>query len=407
MPDAVSLLWFGAAATGVLEAARKTVVNRGSGYALSRHFLTAGIACMALSLAAGDPITLDWADQVTGLHNAAVVVQNVLAMLAMVFTAGFLHTLGQLRLPMPAVVTIFVVCAAAMVTLYVLAGAHTSFFASPRNPTWPSQLYSAIYLSYMVGWLAALLLGLTVVAMGEVAGVRGGVALAQLGVAVSLVGLSWRLGVVLRLLVDPHHPPHGTHFGVFTDGAGLVLFVAGSLFAAATRRLFDWLDRRRTQRRDAAIERLWKRLRVLLAHRRPPPLTLTQKLVEIEDALLIVEQLVDNQTRRAIRDELRILALYVYVPPGTATAVDIEIAIAAVVAHLSHPSAEHPPDEDGDDAESAAWWPETERLHVDDVARTRWLADVGDALTHRRLQRMAAKISATHRRRREAELPSR
>ncbi|MFJ7212668.1 hypothetical protein [Amycolatopsis sp. NPDC098790] len=391
----------------MLEAARKTVVNRGSGYALSRHFLTAGIACMALSLAAGDPITLDWADQVTGLHNVAVVVQNVLAMLAMVFTAGFLHTLGQLRLPMPAVVTIFLVCGAAMVTLYTVAGAHTSFFASPRNPTWPSQLYSAIYLGYMVGWLALLLLGLTVVARGEVAGVRGGVALAQLGVAVALVGLSWRLGVVLRLLVDPHHPPRGTHFGVFTDGAGLVLFVAGSLFAAATRRLFDWLDRRRTQRRDAAIERLWKCLRVLLAHRHPPPLTLIQKVVEIEDALLIVEQLVDDRIRRAIRDELHTLALYVYVPPGTATAVHIEIALAAAVAYLSDPSAVHTPARDRDDAESPAWWPETERLHVDDAARIRWLADVGDALTRRRVQRMATRMSATHRRLREAESASR
>ena len=92
MPDAVSLLWLGAAAAGVVEAARKTLVNRGSGYALSRHFLTAGIACMALSLAAGAPVTLDWVDRLTGLHNAAVVAQNVLAMLAMVFTAGFLHT---------------------------------------------------------------------------------------------------------------------------------------------------------------------------------------------------------------------------------------------------------------------------------------------------------------------------
>ncbi|GHG08991.1 MULTISPECIES: hypothetical protein [Amycolatopsis] len=406
MLDAVSLLWLGAAAAGVGEAVRKAVVNRGSGYALSRHFLTTGIACMALSLAAGAPVTLDWIDRLTGLHNAAVVAQNVLAMLAMVFTAGFLHTLGQLRLPMPAVVTIFVVCAAGMVTLYAVAGAHTSFFASPRNPAWPSQLYSAIYLGYLVGWLALLLLGLTVVARGEVAGVRGGVALAQLGVAVSLVGLSWRLGVVLRLLVDPHHPPRGAHFGVFTDGAGLVLFVAGSLFAAATRRLFDWLDRRRTQRRDAAIESLWKRLRVLLAHRRPLPLSLIQKLVEIEDALLVVEQLIDDRIRRAIRDELHTLALYVYVPPGAATAVDIEIAIAAVVAHLSHPSAEHLSGADGEDAESRAWWPETERLHVDDVARTRWLAEVGDALTHRRVQRMAARISAAHRRLGEAGLPS-
>ncbi len=406
MPDTVSALWLGAATAGLVEAVRKALVNRGSGYALSRHFLTAGIACMALSLAAGAPVTLDWADRLTGLHNAAVVAQNLLAMLAMVFTAAFLHTLGQLRLPMPAVVAIFAGCATAMVTLYVLAGAHTSFFASPRNPTWPSQLYSAIYLSYLVGWLALLLLGLTVVARGEVAGVRGGVALAQLGVAVSLVGLSWRLGVVLRLLVDPHHPPRGTHFGMFTDGAGLVLFVAGSLFAAATRRLFDWLDRRR----DAAIERLWKHLRVLLAHRRPPPLTLTQKLVEIEDALLIVEQLVDDRIRRGIRDELQTLTPYVYVPPGAATAVDIEIAIAAVVAHLSHPSAERLPGEnrdEGDGGESRAWWPETERLHVDDVARTRWLAEVGDALTHRRVQRMATSISATHRRLREMRLPSR
>ena len=108
-----------------------------------------------------------------------------------------------------------------------------------------------------------------------------------------------------------------------------------------------------------------------------------------------------------IRDELHTLALYVYVPPGTATAVDIEIAIAAVVAHLSHPSAEHLPGEDGDDAEARAWWPETERLHVDDVARTRWLAEVGDALTHRRVQRMAARIGATHRRLREAGSPAR
>lgn len=397
MPDAVSVLWFGAAAAGVLEAARKALVNRGAGYALSRHFLTAGIACMALSLAAGDPMTLDWADHLTGLHNAAIVVHNVLAMLAMVFTAGFLHTLGQLRLPMPAVVTMFGVCAAAMVTLYVLAGAHTSFFASPRNPTWPSQLYSAIYLAYMVGWLALLLLGLTVVARGEVAGVRGGVALAQLGVAVSLVGLSWRLGVVLRLLAEPHHPPRGAHFAVFTDVAGLVLFVAGSLFAAATRRLFDWLDRRRAQRRDAAIERLWKRLRVLLAHRRRTPLTLTQKLVEIEDALLIVEQLIDDQTRRAIRDHLRDLALYVYVADPTAIAVEIEIAISTVIARLSHPSAEDlhgENDHDSGNEESEAWWPETERLHVDDLARTRWLAVVGETLTHRRVQRLAAEMAA-------------
>ncbi|MGW5745048.1 hypothetical protein [Amycolatopsis sp. NPDC003861] len=407
MPDAVSLLWLGAAAAGVIEAVRKAVVNRGSGYALSRHFLTAGIACMALSLAAGAPVTLDWVDELTGLHNTAVVAQNVLAMLAMVFTAGFLHTLGQLRLPMPAVITIFVVCAAAMITLYTLAGARTSFFASPRNPTWPSQLYSAIYLGYLVGWLAMLLLGLTVVARGEVAGVRGGVAFAQLGVAVSLVGLSWRLGVALRLLVDPHHPPRGTHFGVFTDGAGLMFFVAGSLFAAATRRLFDWLDRRRTQRRDAAIERLWKRVRVLLAHRRPPPLSFIQKLVEIEDALLIVEQLVDERIRRAIRNELQTLALYVYVPAGTATAVDIEIALATIVAHLSRPSAGHLPGSGRDDADSPAWWLETERLHVDDAARIRWLADVGDALTHRRVQRMATRISATHRRLREAESANR
>jgi hypothetical protein len=353
---------------------------------------------------------LDWADQVTGLHNAAVVVQNVLAMLAMVCTAGFLHTLGRLRLPMPAVVTIFVVCAATMVTLYVLAGAHTSFFASTRNPTWPSQLYSAIYLSYMVGWLALLLLGLTVVARGEMAGVRGGVALAQLGVAVALVGLSWRLGVVLRLLVEPHHPPRGTHFAVFADAAGLVLFVAGSLFAAATRRLFDWLDRRRTTRRDVAIERLWTRLRVLLAHRSRPPLTLTQKLVEIEDALLIVDQLIDDETRCAIRDHLRDLARYVSVAAPTATAVEIEIAIATVVAHLSHPSAEHLPDgndDDGDEAESATWWPETERLHVDDVGRTKWLAELGDMLTHRRVQRMAARMSATRTRCQEAGSPSR
>jgi hypothetical protein len=397
MPDVVSFLWYGAAAAGVVEAARKALVNRGSGYALSRHFLTAGIACMALSLAAGDPMTLDWVDHVTGLHNAAIVVHNVLAMLAMVFTAGFLHTLGQLRLPMPAVVTIFVVCATAMVILYAVAGAHTSFFGSTRNPTWPSQLYSAIYLSYMVGWLALLLLGLTIVAHGEVAGVRGGVALAQLGVAVSLVGLSWRLGVVLRLLLEPHHPPRGTHFAVFTDAAGLVLFIAGSLFAAATRRLFDWLDRRRTTRREAALEHLWKRVRVLLAHRRQPPLTLTQKLVEIEDALLLVDQLIDNDTRRAIRDHLRDLALYVYVPDPTAAAVEIEIAISALVAHLSHPSPEQLPDEndhDSDDAESAAWWPETERLHVDDLARTRWLAAIGETLTHRRVRRLAMKMSA-------------
>ncbi len=402
MPDAVSVLWYGAAAAGVAEAARKTLVNRGSGYALSRHFLTAGIACMALSLAAGDPMTLDWADHLTDLHNAAIVAHHVLAMAAMVFTAGFLHTLGQLRLPMPAVITMFVVCAAAMVTLYALAGAHTSFFGSPRNPTWPSQLYSAIYLGYMVGWLALLLLGLTVVARGEVAGVRGGVALAQLGVAVSLVGLSWRLGVVLRLLADPHHPPRGTHFAVFTDGAGLVLFAAGSLFAAATRRLFDLLEERRAKRRDAAIERLWKRLRVLLAYRSRPPLTLTQKLVEIEDALLIVEQLVDDQARRAIRDELRTLALYVYVPAATATAVEIEIAIAALVTHLSHPPAEHLPDDNDDDdsgdTESQAWWPETKRVHVDDAARTQWLADIGDTLTHRRVRRLAARMSATPRR---------
>ncbi|WP_328442860.1 hypothetical protein [Amycolatopsis sp. NBC_00438] len=396
MPDAVSCLWFGAAAAGVIEAARKALVNRGSGYALSRHFLTVGVACMAVSLAAGDPMTLDWVDHLTGLHNAAIVVHNVLAMAAMVFTAGFLHTLGQLRLPMPAVVTIFAACAAAMVTLYVLAGAHTSWFGSPRNPTWSSQLYSAIYLAYMVGWLALLLLGLTMVARGEVAGVRGGVALAQMGVAVSLVGLSWRLGVVLRLLLEPHHPPRGTHFAVFTDAAGLVLFVAGSLFATATRRLFDWLDRRRTKRREAAIERLWKRVRVLLAHRRQPPLTLTQMLVEIEDALLIVEQLIDDQTRRAIRDHLRDLALYVHVADPTATAVEIEIAISIVVAHLSQPSAEHLSNgycRDSDEAESVAWWPETERLHVDDLARTRWLAAIGETLTHRRVRHMAADMS--------------
>ncbi|SEF36876.1 hypothetical protein SAMN05421837_111297 [Amycolatopsis pretoriensis] len=392
MADAVSLLWYGAAAAGVTESARKALVNRGFGYTLSRHFLTAGIACMAMSLAAGDPMTLDWADQLTGLHNVAIVVHNLLAMLAMVFTAAFLHTLGQLRLPMPGVVTIFVACAAAMVTLYVLAGAHTSFFGSPQNPTLPSQLYSAIYLTYMVGWLAALLLGLTVVAMGEVAGVRGGVILAQLGVAVSLVGLSWRLGVVLHLLFDPHHPPRGTHFAVFTDGVGLVLFIAGSVFAAATRRIFDRRDQRRTQRQEAAIERLWRRVRILLVHRRRPPLTSIQQMVEIEDALLIVDQLIDSSTRSAIRNDLwDLVLLYEMDIEPMATAVEIEIAIAVIVARLSRPTAVHA-EGNTDDADTEAWWPETERLPVDDDQRARWLAATGTALSDRRVRRLAKKL---------------
>ncbi|WIY05537.1 hypothetical protein QRX60_17420 [Amycolatopsis mongoliensis] len=394
MADAVIVLWYGAAAAGVTESVRKVLVNRGVGYTLSRHLLTAGIACMALSMAAGDPMTLDWADALTGLHNVAIVVHHVLGMLAMVCVAAFLHTLGQLRLPMPGVVTIFMACAAAMVTLYVLAGAHTSFFASPRNPSLPSQLYSAIYLGYMVGWLALLLLGLTVVAAGEVAGVRGGVALAQLGVAVSLVGLCWRFGGAIRLLFDPHHPPRGSHFGVFTDAAGLLLFILGSAFAAATRRMFDRRDRRRTEREDGAIERLWRRTRILLASRRRSPLTQPQQVVEIEDALLIVDQTIDDAIRRAIRQDLQDLALVygVNIEP-MATAVEIEIAITALVAHLSRPSCEHISDNSTDDVEDTeVWWPETERLRVDDGTRRVWLAAVGEALSERRVQRLATKL---------------
>ncbi|WP_328617283.1 hypothetical protein OHS18_13675 [Amycolatopsis sp. NBC_00355] len=397
MPDPVSLAWYVAAAAGVAEAARKTLVNRGVGYALSRHFLTAGIACMALSLAAGDPTTLDWVDRLTRLHNAAIVAHNLLAMLAMVCTAGFLHTLGQLRLPMPAVVTIFTVCAAAMVTLYVLAGAHTSWFGSPRNPTLLSQLYSAIYLTYMVSWLALLLLGLTVVALGEVAGVRGGVVLAQLGVAVSLGGLAWRLGVVLRLLVDPHHSPHGSHFAIFTDAAGLALFVAGSVFAAATRTLFDRLDQRRRTRQETAVEHLWRRVRILLAHRSRPPLTLTQQLVEIEDALLIVDRLIDPRTQRRIRADLRELSHDGDDIEPTAAAVEIEVAIATVVAHLSQPSAAHLPDNHALDVDADAWWPETERLHIDDGHRLAWLAAVGGQLEQDRVQRLAEKLNSRQR----------
>lgn len=394
MADAVTVLWYGAAAAGVTESVRKVLVNRGVGYTLSRHLLTAGIACMALSMAAGDPMTLDWADALTGLHNVAIVVHHVLGMLAMVCVAAFLHTLGQLRLPMPGVVTIFVVCAAAMVTLYVLAGAHTSFFASPRNPSLPSQLYSAIYLGYMVGWLALLVLGLTVVAAGEVAGVRGGVALAQLGVAVSLVGLCWRFGGAIRLLFDPHHPPRGSHFGVFTDAAGLLLFILGSAFAAATRRMFDRRDRRRAAREDAAIERLWGRTRILLASRRRSPLTQPQQVVEIEDALLIVDQMIDDAIRRAIRQDLQDLALvYGLNIQPMATAVEIEIAITTLVAHLSRPPSEHISDTSTDDVEDPeVWWPETERLRVDDGTRRVWLAAVGEALSERRVQRLATKL---------------
>jgi hypothetical protein len=395
MADAVSLLWYGAAATGVVEAVRKALVNRGVGYALSRHFLTAGIACMALSLAFGDPMTLDWADHLTSLRNAGIVVHNVLAMLAMVCAAGFLHTLGRLRLPMPGVVTIFAVCAAAMVTVYVLTGAHTPFFGSPRNPTLPSQLYSAIYLAYMVGWLVLLLVGLMAVAHGEPAAVRGGVALAQLGIAVALAGLCSRFGVVFRLLLDPHHPPLGTHFAVFTDAAGLALFVAGSLFAAATRRLFDWLDRRRSKTREAAIEHLWTRVRVLLACRQRPPLTQAQQLVEIEDALLIADQLIEGETRRAIRRGIRNRALLGSLVEPRATAAEIEIAISVLVTRLSQPAAEHAPDKKREVAGTEAWWPETERVQLDDTARTTWLAAVGQALTSRRVQRLAAKVSAT------------
>ncbi|MBE1493166.1 hypothetical protein H4696_000266 [Amycolatopsis lexingtonensis] len=394
MADAVTVLWYGAAAAGVAESARKMLVNRGVGYTLSRHLLTAGTSCMALSMAAGDPMTLDWADALTGLHNVAIVVHHVLGMLAMVFVAAFLHTLGRLRLPIPGVVSIFVVCAAAMVTLYVLAGAHTSFFASPRNPALPSQLYSAIYLGYMVGWLALLLLGLTVVAAGEVAGVRGGVALAQLGIAVSLVGLCWRFGGAIRLLATPDHLPRGSHFGVFTDAAGLLLFILGSLFAAATRSVFDRRDRRRTARQDAAIERLWRRTRILLASRRRPPLTQPQKLVEIEDALLVVDQLIDSATRRAIRRDLQDLAPVcgMDIEP-MATAVEIEVAIATLVAHLSHPSRRHLREGSTDDAEDAeVWWPETERLHVDDGARLVWLAAAGDSLSDCWVQRLATKV---------------
>ncbi|MET8848633.1 hypothetical protein [Amycolatopsis sp. NPDC004625] len=396
MPDAVTVLWYGAAAAGVAESARKVLVNRGVGYTLSRHLLTAGIASMALSMAAGNPMTLDWADHLTGLHNVAIVVHHLLAMLAMVFSAAFLHTLGQLRLPMPGVVTIFLTCATAMVTLYVLAGAHTPWFASPKNPAPPSQLYSAIYLGYVIGWLALLLLGLTVVARGEVTAVRGGVALAQLGIAVSLVGLCWRFGGALRLLADPDHLPRGSHFGVFTDAAGLLLFVLGSLFAAATRSVFDRRDRRRSARQDAAIERLWRQARILLASRRRPPLSQAQQRVEIEDGLLILDQMIDPATRCAIRHDLRDLTIIygVDIEP-MATAVEIEIAIAALVAHLSHPSGKRTRDGTGDAEDGEAWWPETERLRVDDGTRLTYLAAVGEALSDRRVQRLAKKMGPT------------
>src|SRR5204863_421710 len=74
MPDAISTLWYCSAVAGLTESARKTVVSLRVGHELSRDYLAAGLALVALSVAAGAPSTRLWAEHVIGTGNVAFVV---------------------------------------------------------------------------------------------------------------------------------------------------------------------------------------------------------------------------------------------------------------------------------------------------------------------------------------------
>ncbi|WP_410659451.1 hypothetical protein [Amycolatopsis sp. lyj-112] len=295
MPDAISLLWYAASVLGLAEATRKIVVNRRLGHERSRDYLALGLAFIALSMGAGAPFTMEWADRLTGIRNVAFVVHSILAMAAMVCVAGFLRALERLRVRVRVATAVFLLCAAALVVLYLAAGTMDPDFGASRNPAPASLAYTLIYLAYMSTWLILCICGLWSIGRAEERVVRIGVLLAATGIVISLTGLLWKAVVATSTLMAAEQRLGGTGFGVIADAIGLVLFAGGSVFAAAVRHVQDRREHARAVRRDEAVDMLWRLLAPVLADRFPtagsPQPGLREKIVAIFDARMLLRAL--------------------------------------------------------------------------------------------------------------------
>jgi hypothetical protein len=286
------------------ESVRKTVVNRRLDHEISRDYLAVGLALVAVSFAAGARPTADWLDRLSGVPNLAFLVHGLSAMAAMVCVAGFVRSLHRSPVRVRTAATLFMVCALVQVGLFLAGGVTDPDFGSTAGNGAASRIYTLIYLTYMVSWIAMFIGSAFGAAQQETGEVKAGVLLAVAGMSIAVVGLAGRLLLTVTGLVFPSLARFWAGIAVVAEAGGVVIFAAGSAFAAATRTLRDRHDRARRVRQHASIEELWRRLEMVRADivsfgdgEYPD---LHQQLVEVLDARLILRPYVSPPLRALI-----------------------------------------------------------------------------------------------------------
>ncbi|WP_158889005.1 MAB_1171c family putative transporter [Amycolatopsis anabasis] len=286
---------YAAAVGSIVESVRKSIVNRAVAHEISRDYVAVGLAVISLSLVAGAPATMSWCDEVTGMFNLAFLLHGVAAMAAMVCVAGFLRSVERLHVRVRTAAGLFAVCTVALVVLYLARGTTDPDFGASSDHHAASIAYNLIYLVYMCAWLVLFIRGSWFSTRREERVVQFGVFLAAVGMAFGLLGLGWKIALTVHGILDPGHILRDTRISLISQAIGVVLFAAGSVFAAAVRRLHD----RRDRRRNAAVTKLWCMLEpvrnesAILSDDECPDLR--RQVVEIFDGILVLRRYIPSE----------------------------------------------------------------------------------------------------------------
>ncbi|MEU6643092.1 MAB_1171c family putative transporter [Saccharomonospora sp. NPDC046836] len=384
MADPLSIVAYAAAAVVFGEAIRKAIVNQRLGHEFSRFWMALGLALIAVSLVVGAPATIRWSDQHMGVRNLGILVHSVTAMAAMVCVVAFLRTVEQTTIRLRTVLSVFATCIGVLVVLYLLHGKTDHAFAVSDNHHPASVAFSVLYLVYMISCLVLFVRGVWRGSRGEDRVVQFGVFLAALGVGVGLLGLVWKLAAVLTSVAGYQFLLFGRAFPYIAQIIGAALFAAGSVFAAAVRRLHD----RRHHDRAREVTRLWHVLEpvrvettVLRGTGQPG---LRQQVVEIQDARLFLRAHIHPNLRRLITEVSHARNVRGRRALAVAVAAELRGALLAFQEGIAAPPAYTKVDAR----------PQHTTLVADDDNELAWLADISRAMHHPAVEEVVARAQA-------------
>ncbi|UJW32554.1 hypothetical protein L3Q67_01825 [Saccharothrix sp. AJ9571] len=255
MPDYFSGLTVTAGTLALAEAARKALVNRRLGHGeRARDYLVIALVCMGCASFASAPAAARWADRVFEARNVSFYVASAATVLSILGLAGFLRASGVTGVRVRTVVAGGLACLVTMTLLYLLEGTSEPGFATTADDRPAARLYNTVFHGAVAAGLCAFIERTAAEIRRADRALRLALGLAVAGMAVGVVPVLWKLGLVLvGGVTEPRYMSVTLHL----SAASVITFSAGSAAAAAVRSTLDLCHRRRRERREQALCELW------------------------------------------------------------------------------------------------------------------------------------------------------